>query len=523
MRKEVGLLIAFVIYLGVGLFCSKDFGVAWDDWIMRDNALRNIEWATQFINHSATSREEIFQGNIDEHGPAFQLLLVAAEQLTGVTEPAQIIRIRQVTTFLFFALLSIGFYRLLRLSGFSSFYAFLGWISLIFYPRIFTHSIINSKDPILMLLFVWLAYFLLKIAHQNRIKWHLLFAITLGIATDIRIISLLFLGLYVVQFLVLTYRQPQQLKRSFALFLLVFALFVSSSILVWPYLWHHPLQSFWQQFSVITDVKQPNFTLFLGEFFAPKEAPRWYLPAFLIMTLPIVLWIFISVGTVDRFRHLFHNFWREITQNNAFYLSAFVVAIPLLAAVLLKPVFYNGWRHFQFIFPFLIVLALYGLRFFARFKFVHLLYSHRWIIASFGYLFLLSYTVWLHPKGGSYYNFWVGDHLEQQLECDYWGVNFKQGWEYVLENTEGELTVMVSDWPGKLNYDLLPATEKQRITLVNSLEEADLFITNHLHFKDFSTPLWHSFYFGPHRPALGNEVFSLSTPQATVLRVYQLR
>ncbi|MAX79166.1 MAG: hypothetical protein CL843_03205 [Crocinitomicaceae bacterium] len=523
MFKRFAIHIFFTVYLLLGLFLVPDYGIGWDEWIMRDNALRNLNWAKVFLNGGEQTREEVFFGNIDEHGPAFQFVLLAAEELFSPQTTASRILIRHNTTFVLFAFLSLGFYLLLRKVGFSVWLSLLGWMALVLYPRIFAHSIFNSKDPLLMVLFAWITYVLLLIFKTNQYKWHLAFGLLLGLVADIRVIALVFIAPYGFYWMNLFLK-----KRAYTNGLLggglVVVAFLGMSILAWPFLWEHPVTSFLEQFKVITEVKQPNPTLFFGTFYAPKAAPRWYLPGYFGITIPVIIWIPFFYGFYDRLRHLKQNQLQEIKNNPLFWIALLLFFLPLIASMVLTPVFYNGWRHFQFMYPFLLIVALYGLKSFLKWKKVNNITAHyKSIFAASFFIVLIAVNGMLHPFGGTYFNLWMGANLEGEFECDYWGINFNKAWEYLSENTSGRVKVYVSDRPGIYNLELLPIKEQERFEIVSTLAEAEYLVSNHNHFQDFSTQLWYTFYFGENRPALGKEVFKAGTYQLTAVSVFQLR
>jgi len=522
MVKRYTIYLLFTVYLLLGIIFVPGYGVGWDEWYMRENAVRNVEWAKAFFNGEFDKRNTIFEGNVDEHGPAFQLVLLKVEHLFQPTSIKKRVLVRHYTAFVVFAFLSLGFYLLLKRAGFSTQLSLLGWMALVLYPRIMAHAAFNPKDPLLMGFFIWASYLLLLIHQSGKWRWHLLFGMLLGLMVDIRVIALVFLAPYGLIWLSTLIR-----KRTYSTSLvnvgIVLAGFISIAICAWPYLWHDPLASFINQFKVITEVKQPNPTLFFGEFYLPKEAPWWYLPGYLLITIPLIIWIPFSYGIFEHLKCVIQKGKQELEEHLLFWIAVIIFCIPLLAAMILTPVFYNGWRHFQFMYPFILILALYGLKPILQMKTLTFKGVNSYAIVMLVFVVLSYANIRYYPFGNLYFNTWIGKDLEQEFECDYWGVGTNNAWDYLSEHTTGKVRVLTSDKPVSMNLELLTLEDQSRFELVNSLEEADYFITNHNHFQDFSTPLWHSFYFGPHRPALGKEVYRAGSFQATAVRVYKLR
>ena len=72
----------------------------------------------------------------------------------------------------------------------------------------------------------------------------------------------------------------------------------------------------------------------------------------------------------------------------------------------------------------------------------------------------------------------IADYLTNNFEMDYWGVSYKQAFEYVANNDSNNLIkVAVENYPGEANLNMLKPHERNRFKLV-SKEEANYFITN---------------------------------------------
>lgn len=103
-----------------------------------------------------------------------------------------------------------------------------------------------------------------------------------------------------------------------------------------------------------------------------------------------------------------------------FVLCLTVAVLPVAAAILMHSTLYNGWRHMYFIFPELVVVALFGVQWLFR-----LLRGRRWprrILAG-GLAALLAgqacWIGWMHPFEKFYLNP-VGQSMCDLLEKDYW-------------------------------------------------------------------------------------------------------
>ena len=103
-----------------------------------------------------------------------------------------------------------------------------------------------------------------------------------------------------------------------------------------------------------------------------------------------------------------------------FALCLTVAVLPIAAAILLHSTLYSGWRHMYFIFPELVVVALFGIKWLFG-----LLRARRWprrLLAG-GLAALLAgqacWFAWMHPFEKFYLNP-VGQSMCDLLERDYW-------------------------------------------------------------------------------------------------------
>ena len=132
-------LILFVISLVIGMMVYKDYGVAWDDPIQRDLGLVSYNYAfhkDQTLNTIADR----------DYGVAFELVLIGIERYLDLSDSRDIYLSRHLSIHVFFLLSAfmayVLFYRLFR----SNIIACLGFLALVFHPRIYAHSFFNSKD-----------------------------------------------------------------------------------------------------------------------------------------------------------------------------------------------------------------------------------------------------------------------------------------------------------------------------------------------------------------------------------------
>ena len=115
-----------------------------------------------------------------------------------------------------------------------------------------------------------------------------------------------------------------------------------------------------------------------------------------------------------------------------FILMALVV--PIIAFCILKPSLFNGWRHFYFIFPFILILSGFILNFFEK----------KIILKQLMILIVVINTILIRP-----WNFKNNPHqyiffnlpskkFAKNFELDYWGVSNLEALKYLLNMNTSE-------------------------------------------------------------------------------------
>jgi len=150
-------------------------------------------------------------------------------------------------------------------------------------------------------------------------------------------------------------------------------------------------------------------------------------------------------------------------------------------------VLYDGWRHLYFIYPAFIIISLHGLKIFGNTVISRVTLFNRNFLLLFGAMvgmfFPFLFMVENHPYEYVYFNVIAGrnyQEIKKRYEMDYWGLSYYQSLKYLTSNEkQSNIKVYVDNTPGKLNALLLSPSQSQRLTLVNSIDEADYFITNY--------------------------------------------
>ncbi|HVZ51257.1 MAG TPA: glycosyltransferase family 39 protein [Pseudolabrys sp.] len=298
------------------------------------------------------------------------------------------------------------------------------------YGAMFNHT----KDIPFAAAMMGATYFLLRAArdlpHPRRLDV-IGFGLTLGAALGLRVLALLLIG-YVAAALLMRLpsrsdASPRERLRFFAESILAFVpAFVIGYIVMiaaWPWSALAPLNPL----RGLIDFGHFHYqirTLLDGHVYTMADVPRWYVPAYLAIKLPLVMLIGAALAFVFVLPSA-RAAWRSARQRSETALIALIAGFPVLCEVIDKGPAFTGMRHFLFVVPAFAVLAGIGLDFvLARFE-----ARRNWF--AFGGLSaaIVSVLAWnavllveLHPYEYLFYNSLVGglEGASGRYVTDYW-------------------------------------------------------------------------------------------------------
>jgi hypothetical protein len=227
--------------------------------------------------------------------------------------------------------------------------------------------------------------------------------------------------------------------KSIPILVAYFLIAAFVSIIAWPNLWGAPIHRFIESIRMMANFPWEGTVLFNGIEYPSDQLPRTYLPVLfgLQLTEPALLLMGLGLVWVGRF---------FFTKSPHRLLASLVVGwlfLPILAAVLVRPVLYDNFRQFLFIVPPLFVLAGIGIE--VIFKTV----KNRFLAAALVILCFvpgLASLAALHPYQYIYYNRLAGGMQAafRRFEMDYWMTSYRQAARYLNETAEPGARIAVS-------------------------------------------------------------------------------
>lgn len=353
----------------------------------------------------------------------------------------------------------------------------------------------HTKDIPFAVAMMGAIYFLLRAVRdlpKPRLMHLIAFGVLLGGALGQRATGLLIL-FYAVIAVALHAPHPFSMRgtgrfmvRSMVLFVPAFALAYLIMIVGWPWAALHLFNPVRAIFA-FAHFQYPVKTLLSGEIYLMADVPRWYVPLYLAIKLPLAALAGAALALVSIVTR-----WRPANvQAKETAFIAFLVVFPVLCQVIGHGPGFSGMRHFSFVVPPLAVLAGIG------FDWALAWLETRWrTIALAAFAAIGAWLLWpasvmlrLHPYESLYFNPLVGGlkGAQHRYDTDYW-VNVMAELVTELEamiDREGKPPAMrryyVAVCGERVPFDKL-AEPRGRLRFAVGDEPADFFIApTHMH------------------------------------------
>jgi hypothetical protein len=493
-----GAYVFFILLFVVGCFVFSDYGISTDEEVQR-GLIGEINYNFIKTGNSA----ELLEDSGKYHGPAFELVLYAAERVFNITEVRNIYLLRHALTFLIFFISSIFFYFLCLKIFKHHAAALFGVVVLVVSPRIFAESFYNSKDLPMLCFCIISTYTMFLFVERQTIWLALIHAACCGFTFDIRIMGLL---IPIATIYLFMFQKKKKLLPilSFLFYTIIFC------IAFWPVLWLNPLFHFVEAFKQMSKYPGVGNVLYMGNFISEQALPWHYLPVWIGITTPICYIVLFFIGLFFTIKNTFVNFKSTLPMQ----VFLFMFASPILAVIVLHSVVYDAWRHVYFVYPFLVLIAVYG--------FMQLIQAIKNTIAlkaifctvAVSIVFVLFFMVKNHPFQNVYFNPLAGKDIRKNYELDYWGLSYRQGLEYIVAHDKSPqiyigLAHIDLDMTCYLNFRILPKAEFSRLFFTTNFQSANYFLTN---FR------WH-----PDDYNIGTSVYQIKVGDEKIMEVLKLK
>lgn len=466
MKKHKLFIFFTVLYFLFSLFTYKDYGATFDEKVEYD---AGAYLYTYYLKQTTPAYvdELINDGpnNIEtRHLPLFSVYSRAYPMLLSLLNPNAYLE--------WFHLLNLFVGYFIFLFGYLFFYLVTGNekkslfapLLLFLTPNLLGHIPANPKDiPFATAYLAGIFFIYLFGKRKTDIRVSILvLGLVFGAAISLRTVGVTLLFTYLAYNL--------YLRKDTVVNVVFNTIFIGLvSLLVWivsmPYL---GANVFANMFGLLLNASsfQPwrGVVFYLGEYLSKEQRPWHYLFVLTGVKLPLTTVFFFLLGTLYSLKKIL----TKKRLRDYEFLLLFVIALNIAIYLVLKPVVYNGIRHFLYLLiPITLLAGLTMLDFVVHKK-------GRIILVTSYLLFTLVRMLQLHPYEYVYFNeltFGLKG-AQSQFQLDYWGASYKEAAEYIRSlTTEEPLQVFSCD-----NWWTVAYYSQNKFELVGSPKESDLLI-----------------------------------------------
>lgn len=469
----------------VGLFTFSDYGISWDEDAQ-------IAIGKSSYDYLFKGDRSLFNFCDRDYGVGFELPVYALQQF--FKDAKSMYAFRHACVHFFFLLGVFFFYKSLLVIFVQNsqryFLGLLGVLFLVLSPRLYAESYYNSKDLVLLAACCINFYTLLRCMQKpawGPCMWH---AFSTAYLIDIRIVGVMHfvLALCWLLFRILTSKEKRnEWIRMFLLFLMATPLLL---YLIWPYLYEDPVHRFVQAFQNMKQFRWNFDLVFFGEVMLSSKIPWYYTLVWIGVTTPLLYLMLSLTGILSTLFRSVHSRFKE--EGSLAALTALALfAGPIAATLLFHSILYDGWRQLYFVYPFLIILSVYG--WYQLWSIAKpILRMALLILTSVQLLSVLFFMFQNHPYQMVYFNELPArknQALLRNYDRDYWGLSYRQAFEHLSEVVklpdEDTIRIVVQNIPGRFNAIFAPEPLRSRLLIYQAAEVPDIeqpkmhyFITN---------------------------------------------
>jgi len=435
-KASIVIVCLFILLTIIGLFTVDGYGAPYDELvemiILRSNAK---EYALRLEGEDSQSFFATLPGtrisrNIErDHGLcAYYPLIPFLSHLQPVIN--QYSTVWSILTWLWFMVGCLSLYGLMRQMNVSRLVSFAAVLLLYLSPRFFAEGHYNNKDVVLLCLFLLTLWQGARFLHKPVMGRGLLFSFAGAMATNIKIVGILpwsLIGLAALVWLSVNHRWSRKMLGVACGTLLSYAFFY---LLLTPAMWENPMD-----FIRYVIANATGFTRFGGvvifrgaDFYdigGSTPLPWYYLPYYMMVSIPLYTVILSAFGQLRTFHMILTQRADALKNKNSLLLLVVSLAwlLPMIFCMVMKPLMYNGWRHFYFVYAGFVIMAGFGLNTLWEYARPHR--KRRTLIAcamASCYCLTGIGLVLNHPFQFAYFNPLVPRDAQYRMDMDTWNV-----------------------------------------------------------------------------------------------------
>ena len=336
------------------LLLSQDFGITCDEPFHYQNGEDVVGYFASFTKERAYHR-----GNLRYYGPLFDVLAYATEKLGVFSFPADAHHFINAI----FGWIAVVFAGLIAASIADVWAGILAMLLLFGCPAFLGQTMNNPKDIPFAALATATLYFMIRLQkdppHFSRENWRHL-AVVAALALLVRVGALLFLYEFLLLLMGVHWLSGKWSARSALGHAKDWIVCLLTAIVIvtvfWPLAQEQPLFGPFKAFHYFSRFKDfDGPTLFMGEYVRPSALPWNYLPVYLLAQTPEFILAGLVIGVL-----LLLSKGRDSVFKQSLSIVLFFAFFPVFAAIVARASLYDGFRHFLFVYPALVVVSALG-------------------------------------------------------------------------------------------------------------------------------------------------------------------
>lgn len=479
INRQIEIATALLFFIG-----SRDFGkygISTDEIQQRLIGFVNLKYILNvfFPNRSWFRLEEFPDlNNFGDaiFGPSFEVFLALVETVVKPSNFNSTFSLRHLFTHYFFVLALFLFATSMKKHFNNDLITFLSMMLFVGNPRIYSESFYNSKDIVLMSMFmITTTYFLHFMNHPTQYNLMTL-GILIGVSTTIRLSGVIWIPILIFLVMLSGFHENKSVKHKIKLLVALFGSFGFSLVMFFPFLWSNPIRNFF--IALIKFARYPSDLdmLFEGRVINSENLPIDYILKWIFITTPIYILIILGFSLVLSGLYLGKCLKRKKIDLNS-YLLLVSISIPfssILGIVILDSSVYNGWRHLYYVYPYIVIVILFGV------TLINKLLKRKLqnLVAIILLVLIINNVYWQQtnaPLSAIYFNKLFSSNTELKYDIDYWGVGNEILIRKILSDS-GKKYISIytlNNTPIQFSFDLFSAEDKARLNLSDNAASAD--------------------------------------------------
>lgn len=475
LLKHWPLGLVVIAWFAFSLVTFKDYGITFDE---------NTEyrWGYELLKHYSQDTKfnntisPVYEGEEkhQRHTPVLSQYYRLYPALLNLVNVRHTYEFFHLLNMLFATLLLVGTYFLMYEKFHKPLLAIIGPLFVLLVPNLLGHIPANPKDmPFAVVFFLGLIAIYLSERIKNEYLKILFLGIAFGLVQSFRTVGF---SIYII-YLAYTFYLNHSIKNVTSKVMPMILVFIVANFVMaitWPYIGVNFINNSLNIFQSAQDYEYWNKSqLYFGQYITPETRPWHYLPVLIGLTTPLSILGLAVAGLIPK---------KESNHGEIKFLLIFALAINFALYLILKPIIYNGIRHFLFLLPLISTLG--------AITFVELLqkktkFAKIIVVGVIVNLGIVASQLWvLHPYQYIYFNEWAQspNWAQTNFEYEYWGASYKEATLWLNQNigSETEYKVYTCANSFAVEYYLQPHLKRH-----SDASGADFIVCDYARVNDF--------------------------------------